>query len=67
MPDDSEDIFHNNMLDYYICRPESLLNTSYYQFCAWYEKPSAPTDKGRLERFYIEKYDIWIKKKTQRL
>lgn len=37
-PDDSEDIFHNKMLEYYRCRPESLLKTSVYQFCAWYEK-----------------------------
>lgn len=65
LPDDSEDIFHNNMLDYYGCRPESLLKTSYYQFCAWYEKSSAPTDKSRLERFNIEKYDIWILKNTK--
>lgn len=42
-----------------------IAKTSYYQFCAWYEKSSAPTYKSRLERFYIEKYDIWVKKTTK--
>lgn len=67
LPDDSEVIFHNNMLDYYRCIPESLLKHVIINFVHGMRKLSAPTDKSRLERFYIEKYDIWIKKNTKAL
>lgn len=67
LPDDSEVIFHNNMLDYYRCIPESLLKHVIINFVHGMRTLSAPTDKMRLERFYIEKYDIWIKKNTKAL
>lgn len=67
LPNDSEVIFHNNMLDCYRCIPESLLKHVIINFVHGMRKLSAPTDKSRLERFYIEKYDIWIKKNTKAL
>lgn len=54
LPDNCTNVFETNIHDYYQYRPNNLNNLSLYRFCSWKRKC--------LERIYISKFDIWMKK-----
>lgn len=63
LPENSTDVFQTNVYDYYQHRTHSMENLSLYRFCSWYEKTNLGQPKRKcLERIYIAKYDIWMKK-----
>ena len=58
------DVFVNNLLDYYRSRPQLLEDLSFYSFAAWYQRsePPSSTQTSRAEpRFYIARYDLYIR------
>ena len=65
LPDNSTEIFHSNMIDYYHNRPNTAdMNVMcLYRFSSWFEKCySPPSERAVLERIFITHFDIWMKK-----
>ena len=65
MPDGETDIFLHNLIDYYKARPNSMETMSLHYFASWFIKCPVPTSHSNrlLERVYIEKYDVWVRKR----
>ena len=57
LPEESTQIFQNNILDYYYCRPDHFESLCLYSFASWY-KLSTPNDNPKTERaqprFYLK-------------
>ena len=63
---DSTEIFHSNMLDYYHDRPSSLEGISYFNFASLYVKAQPLRGNSRSnasDRIYIPKYGLYMRKK----
>lgn len=68
MNDNCTDIFYTNLMDYYHKRPHDLESYSFYRFASWYEKctpPKGPLNRKACERIYIDKHNVWLKKRTK--
>ena len=66
MNDTETDIFMHNIIGYYMARPQSMETVSLHFFASWYIKCPAPAGQSQtrcLERVYIEKYDVWVRKR----
>ena len=65
MDDAETDIFLHNIIDYYSARPSSMETMSLHYFASWYKKCPPPVRQSArsLERLYVEKYNIWIRKR----
>ena len=66
--DNDTDTFRHNLVDYYCARPCIMENMSLFQFASWYIKCPPPTNtcnrrNWRLQRFYIEKYNVRVRKR----
>lgn len=66
LENNSTDIFHSNMLDYYQNRPLSIEAMSYFKFASLYVKAQPLKEHSRCnasERIYIQKYDLYMRPK----
>lgn len=65
MEDGETDIFLHNIIDYYTARPVLMTSMSLHYFASWFIKCPTPASQSArsLERIYIEKCDIWIRKR----
>ena len=65
LPDNSTEIFHQNMIDYYHQRPDELAHISLFRFASWYKLADHSVKNPVQPRFHLKQCNKVIQKRTK--
>ncbi|WAR07965.1 hypothetical protein MAR_017923 [Mya arenaria] len=63
---DNTNVFVYNLIDYYCSRPDNMEMMSLWYFASWFTKcPASISTRQKSERVFIQRYDVWVKRRTK--